>query len=423
MVSIVIPIYNGEEFVRRCIDSAERQTIDKEIICIDDGSVDGTLRILRDYEKKYSNIIILQENHTGSGKARNKGILQAKGEFIAFLDADDFYIEENALEEMVEAAERNGVDICASFRRWIIDGTEEKQVLFKNEDAIYESNGLMVRFIDYQNDFCFQSFIYKREFLINNKLFFPNLLRYQDPPFLLKCLDKAGLFFVVPKYLYCYCYGHQCPIIESRKVEDILDGIYDSIEFSIEKKYKVLINTLIDRIENLYYMDIMANTNPIILEKLIKINSLLKKNDIGELKILKEICTYPIIKRELNELKDVIVVSKGLEFLKEKSQWEDILGKDKRICIYGLGKYGELLYEKMNNIGMKIVGLVDKNRQSMNGIKVFQDITQLPSYDILIVSIIKYSIANQLKDVSFSKEKVLYLTDIMWKLKERRKDE
>ena len=102
LVSVIIPAYNVEEFICPCMDSVLAQTLSNiEVICIDDGSTDGTAKILKQYEKKDNRVkTITQANH-GAGHARNVGMLHARGEALSFLDADDFY-ELNMLEKAYE---------------------------------------------------------------------------------------------------------------------------------------------------------------------------------------------------------------------------------------------------------------------------------------------------------------------------------
>lgn len=90
-ISIIIPVYNAEKYLYDCLDSLINQTLkNTEIICIDDGSTDNSYEILCEYAAKDNRFIILQQENKGAGAARNKGMEIAKGEFLAFLDADDF---------------------------------------------------------------------------------------------------------------------------------------------------------------------------------------------------------------------------------------------------------------------------------------------------------------------------------------------
>ena len=113
MVSIIVPVYNCEKYLRQCIDSLLNQSYrDLEIICVDDGSTDDSLNILHEYSDRDSRIIILNKINDGKGAAgaRNLGLESATGEYVIFLDSDDFF-EPDMIEKMVSAAEENNADI------------------------------------------------------------------------------------------------------------------------------------------------------------------------------------------------------------------------------------------------------------------------------------------------------------------------
>lgn len=110
-VSVVMPIYNAYDYLRPALDSVICQTLkDIEIICVDDGSTDRSLDILKDYQKTDERIRIITENNAGPSIARNKGLSRARGEFIIFLDADDFY-EDTLLEKLYLRAVEDSLDI------------------------------------------------------------------------------------------------------------------------------------------------------------------------------------------------------------------------------------------------------------------------------------------------------------------------
>ena len=100
LVSVIIPVYNVEKYLKECLDSVFSQTLDDfEVIAINDGSIDSSLEILNDYAKKDKRLKIISKNNEGQGLARNDGLKQAKGEFTLFLDSDD-WLENNALEKL-----------------------------------------------------------------------------------------------------------------------------------------------------------------------------------------------------------------------------------------------------------------------------------------------------------------------------------
>lgn len=109
-VSVILPCYNGEKYLRQCVDSILNQTLsDLELICVDDGSSDSTLDILRGYEAADPRVRVLIQENAGAGAARNNGLRLAKGEYLSFLDADDFF-EPEMLRETVDAAEQYRAD-------------------------------------------------------------------------------------------------------------------------------------------------------------------------------------------------------------------------------------------------------------------------------------------------------------------------
>jgi len=110
-VSVIIPVYNVEKYLRECLDSISNQTLkDIEIICINDGSTDKSLGILEEYAEKDSRILVISQENQGAGNARNKGIEVAQGEFLAILDSDDVY-KRNMLETMYNKSICTDADI------------------------------------------------------------------------------------------------------------------------------------------------------------------------------------------------------------------------------------------------------------------------------------------------------------------------
>lgn len=113
-VSVIVPIYNQEKYLEQCMKSIRRQTLkDIEIICVDDGSTDRSLSMIRKMAAGDSRILILTEENAGAGVARNKGLAHAKGEYITFLDSDDIF-EPDMLEKLYDKAEKENLDVVVS---------------------------------------------------------------------------------------------------------------------------------------------------------------------------------------------------------------------------------------------------------------------------------------------------------------------
>ena len=126
-VSVIIPVYNTEKYLRECLDSVVNQTLrDIEIICVDDGSTDGSLEILHELASKDDRIKVLTQQKSNAGVARNNGMAVATGQYYMFWDSDD-YFDLNALEEMYKRAEDFGADIClCGMERFFIDSNRKE---------------------------------------------------------------------------------------------------------------------------------------------------------------------------------------------------------------------------------------------------------------------------------------------------------
>lgn len=112
-VSVIVPVYNTEKYLKRCLDSLVKQTLDEvEIIVIEDDSIDDSKKIVKQYEKKYKDkiTVIYNKENMGIGYNRNLGIKKATGKFIAFVDSDD-YVDDNYLKDMYEEAIKNELDL------------------------------------------------------------------------------------------------------------------------------------------------------------------------------------------------------------------------------------------------------------------------------------------------------------------------
>ena len=125
IISIIVPIYNSEKYLERCINSILNQTYTNfELILINDGSKDSSLKICRKYASKDNRIVVIDKENEGVSIARNMGIQRAKGELISFVDADD-YIEKTFLEDMLNVMSKYNVDyVTCGYNRVYDDHTE-----------------------------------------------------------------------------------------------------------------------------------------------------------------------------------------------------------------------------------------------------------------------------------------------------------
>ena len=112
-VSVIIPVYNVEQYLKQCLDSVINQTLkDIEIICVDDGSTDCSLKILKEYAEKDNRITVISTPNVNAGHARNIGLKQAKGMYISFVDSDDWLDPDMLIKLYWKMANNSDIDMC-----------------------------------------------------------------------------------------------------------------------------------------------------------------------------------------------------------------------------------------------------------------------------------------------------------------------
>ena len=181
-ISIVVPVYNVERYLEQCLNSIYKlNLIDKEIILVNDGSTDNSLKILENYKEKYpENTKIITQINQGLAEARNTGIRNAYGEFILFIDSDDF-IDPIVTENFLNEVYKQKVDILiGDYTEYFSDNELKKRNHYNLGD---ESTGLFFLEEGFKNK-CFEVVvwknIYRREFLLENNLFFKKGLLHED---------------------------------------------------------------------------------------------------------------------------------------------------------------------------------------------------------------------------------------------------
>lgn len=279
LISIIIPIYNGEDYLEQCINSVLNQTIKElEIICIDDGSTDSSVEIIHKYQRFEKRIILLRQNNQGQGKARNNGIKIATGKYISFLDADDYYLDGDALEKMYQLCEENGVKVCGSFRKSLEPyGLKDTHIM--EDDIDIAKKKKIVNYKDYQIDFEFQNFIYLRSLLISYNILFPSYKRFEDPVFLVKALNIAGHFSIANTYLYCYRVPNAVQRGGTNKTIDLLSGMIDNLKYAEEYKLEKLFRNTVNHMnfDNRYLITHDIQQDDIgIIERLIEATHIIR---------------------------------------------------------------------------------------------------------------------------------------------------
>ena len=352
-VSIIIPIYNGEEYLEECLKSVLLQDIkEKEVICVDDGSTDNTLEIIRKYQYNNSEIKLITQKNQGAAIARNKALDIAQGDYIAFMDADDYYLDTSCLRKMIEVCEKTDIPICGSYRMIVKDKEVYSDGVWRKEfEGILEAKKF--QYIDYQYDYNYQSYIFKKNFLDEHLLRFPDLRRYQDPPFFMKAMWYASEFMVLPIEMYAYR-ARTVPMKYSfRQANDTLKGILHNLKFAKENNLWILYDNCVKRLNHDFYnvlMETITNGNLIALKYLIEISECLeeKASESDCLKVLQK-------------MKYTLFESRYIFPGRYQFPYSEIeLGS--LVAVYGAGKVGKEIVKKIQSMNYcTLVVWVDKN--------------------------------------------------------------
>lgn len=213
-VSVIIPVFNAASYLHQCLDSVFSQTEDNiEVICIDDGSTDDSLRILSDYSSADGRLVVLHQDNQGGGAARNLGIGAARGEYLSFLDADDFFDSE-LIKTAADALDASGADI-AVYRSWVF--REEDQSVYDADwtyrtDLIPEQSVFTYRDMP---DAIFNAFanvpwnkMFRSSFVRENHLQFQPIQRTNDLLFVCSALVLARGIVAINRHLAYYRMGN-----------------------------------------------------------------------------------------------------------------------------------------------------------------------------------------------------------------------
>ena len=336
VVSVIIPVYNVEKFIDKCVQSVIDQTMtDIEVILVDDGSTDNSLEKCRAWEKKDSRVKAFHQENQGVSVARNLGIEKSTGEYIAFIDSDD-WIESNYLEALYDAAKKKGADIsiCGFYfdypdevvarghfeKDMDFEGKEEIsqiqiQILAKNMSKIKNNSGDRIG-----SPWCklFNAGFIKE----NNLAFIPNLKRSQDVVFNLYALEQAENVVYTNQPLYHYLINPDSVCVKfSKSILTNVNAYLKEMGRFISRYHK---NNVVFR--DAFYTKVCTSVYKCMFQYFFD------ENYPG---------TRAEMKKELNEYLDQDVFKKGLKNVKYEN-----LDKTEKVFVFFLKRrmYGILLF-------------------------------------------------------------------------------
>ena len=348
-ISIIIPVYNTKTYLKQCLDSVINQTFkDIEIICIDDGSTDGSLDILQKYAEKDNRFVILTQEHKGAGEARNKGMNIAKAKYIQFLDSDDWF-ELDMLGNMYINAEKYSTDIIVCSSRKVNDSGN---IIEKDNP----NNPINLTITPINKVFCAREFkqdiftlltpilwnkLYLTDFLRSNNIKFSKLKIYEDVPFVHSSVICADKIFVLNKEFVNYRYNREGSLANLRSTKTI-----DVVTSCIELKQFLEQKNLFNEFENAYNLALKNH----ILSEISFCNEEQYKNFMTE---LKELIPNDWHKLQSSIRYDYIT----LDYLYK------IIG-NKRVMLWGASLFIKHILEKEEKPFKNILGIIDKNSGS-----------------------------------------------------------
>lgn len=203
-VSVLVPIYNVEKYLRQCLDSLVKQTLREiEIICLNDGSTDGSLAIIKEYAEKDPRVVIVDKPNSGYGDSMNKGLEKARGKYVGIVESDDF-IDLDAFEKLYNLAQTYDAEVVRANYYFNKGGKDRKNYYIDPTDAGRVIDPARHTWIFYQSP-AIWSAIYKREFLKENEIKFLSTpgASYQDTGFNFKVWASAHrVYFTTDAFLH-----------------------------------------------------------------------------------------------------------------------------------------------------------------------------------------------------------------------------
>lgn len=216
-VSIIVPVYNTEDYLSVCLDSLVNQTLsDIEIICVNDGSTDKSGEILKSYAQKDSRIKVINQENKKQGAARNNGVRFAQGEYIGYVDSDD-WVDLDYYEKLYNTAKKYDSDLALATNVRVGNGKTKKR-LELNEEKVYTELQEKLDICKQSSNECPTNKIYRRSFLEEYNIIWPENVYCEDKIYTLKTVYYANKIASVPNVQYYY-YRNPTSTVNTRNTQ------------------------------------------------------------------------------------------------------------------------------------------------------------------------------------------------------------
>lgn len=240
LVSVVIPVYNAERYLRQCLDSVVTQTLREiEILCVNDGSSDSSLAILQEYADKDARLRVFTQENAGPGAARNRALDEALGEYLIFWDADDHF-RSDALEKLYRAAKAQEADVCVCDAQDFEDdsGAPLDHSYLRRpypDTPVFSAADCPERIFNFTSTVVWNKLI-RRQFLLDASIRFPPEHGIEDIRFTLLLLALAGRICVCDEKLIFYRVGHGGTLASFGKMPEFILRSCDDAHAALEAR-------------------------------------------------------------------------------------------------------------------------------------------------------------------------------------------
>lgn len=293
-LTIIIPVYNVEKYIEKCIKSILRQELNNyEIILVDDGSTDNSGNICDQYAIKYNNIRVIHQMNKGLSGARNTGIRESKGEYLMFIDSDDFINEKVALKEIIDKLKEDAIQF-----KWIYYYENKNKYIYFKDNELYPN-------IDFE-DLLFKKVqdgtisisacnkIVRRSIIVDNNIYFDETLLSEDIDWSLKLYLHIKSLKVINKNVYVYRQQRAGSITNSTSEKNILSlfkiiKYWYQYEYSNKKIKEIYLNYLAYQYIILLTIINRKNCNKALKEEIYLLKEILKNNENYKVKISNKI--------------------------------------------------------------------------------------------------------------------------------------
>lgn len=412
-VSVIIPIYNAGRYLQQCLDSVRNQTLKNiEIICVNDGSTDDSLSILQSVAQIDNRIIVVSQEKSTAGAARNRGLEMASGKYLSFLDADDFF-EECMLEKAYKRAEKSNADIVVfrsdRYDERLRDFTESNWTI----KAEYLPNKEIFSHRDMQGIFnCFVGWawdkLFRTEFTKKNSLKFQNQRSINDLLFVYGALAKAERISIVNEILVHKRYNNKDSITSNYSKSKDLSCFYNAL-LSLKKELEIW--EIYEELQRDYVNYALSFT----LWNLHKLNeteefqslyNLIKERGLKEMDILQHNKEFFYNEHDYIQLKKIIEMDYD-----SYRQYVELIEKDgtylfpfelvkcgSNVIIYGAGNVGKAFYRQVkHSCFCNILAWVDEKYQK-KGMRIDNpNMIFSSTYDYIVIAINDKNIAQKVK--------------------------